>query len=101
MATPLTIEVEVAYALAERQIIVAMEVPAGTTARDAVRRAGLEKEFPDIDAVQCDIGVFGQRVKSDYVLRAGERVEIYRLLEMDPREARRRLAARGETMRRR
>ena len=95
-----TIEIEVAYALPERQIILVMNVPKGTRARDAVRRAGLEHEFPEIDLSGSRIGVFGRSVEDDHVLRAGDRVEIYRPLQMDPREARRRLAARGETMRR-
>lgn len=101
MATqPTTIEVEVAYALPERQIIQSVNVPPGTNARDAVWRAELQKQFHEIDPAHCRIGVFGRSVSDDYVLRAGDRVEIYRPLQIDPREARRRLAARGETMRR-
>ena len=97
---PTKIEIEVAYALPERQVILAVEVPQGARVRDAVQLAGLEKMFPGFDPMRSEIGIFGRRVADEYVLRAGDRVEIYRPLRMDPREARRRLAARGETMRR-
>lgn len=95
-----SIEIEVAYALSERQIILSVNVPPGTNARDAVQRSELHKQFHEIDPVRCNIGVFGRSVSDDYIVRAGDRVEIYRRLQIDPREARRRLAARGETMRR-
>ena len=95
-----TIEIEIAYALSERQTILSLTVPLGTNARDAVLRSDLQKQFNEIDTAHCRIGVFGRSVSDDYVLRPGDRVEIYRPLQIDPREARRLAAARGETMRR-
>jgi putative ubiquitin-RnfH superfamily antitoxin RatB of RatAB toxin-antitoxin module len=50
---------------------------------------------------RCPLGVFGRVVADDYGVQAGDRVEIYRPLEREPREARRELAARGLTMRER
>jgi putative ubiquitin-RnfH superfamily antitoxin RatB of RatAB toxin-antitoxin module len=93
-----TIEVEVAYARPERQLILTVEVPAGTTAIEAARLSGIEEQFPDIELGKNRMGVFGKLCKPDRVLNAGERVEIYRALLADPRAARRELAAAGKSM---
>ncbi len=92
------LKVEVAYAGPDRQLIIPMTVPAGTTAREAVERSGMLDRFPEISLEQNNLGIFGAQVAPDRVLEAGDRVEIYRPLQMDPREARRRLAAQGRTM---
>ena len=62
-------------------------------AEDAIRQSGLLAEFPEIDIAHAVIGIFGQRVALDYVLKAGDRVEIYRPLQAEPQDARRRRAA--------
>jgi putative ubiquitin-RnfH superfamily antitoxin RatB of RatAB toxin-antitoxin module len=93
-----TIEVEVAYARPERQLILTVEVPAGTTAIEAARLSGIEEQFPDIELGKSRMGVFGKLCKADRVLNAGDRVEIYRPLLADPRAARRELAAAGKSM---
>ena len=92
------IEIEVAYARRERQQIVTLNVPAGLSVRQALFQSGLGDEFPEIDISHCPVGVFGREITDDYVIRAGDRLEIYRPLERDPRDARRELAARGLTM---
>lgn len=84
--------VEVAYARPDRQRLVTVELAAGATARDAVRASGLVDEFPEIDMEQAPLGVFGRASTGDTVLRAGDRVEIYRPLQVDPKEARRKRA---------
>lgn len=98
MAGPERIRVEVVYALPARQHLVALELPAGSTALEAVRASGLlERDgAPAMDALQ--LGVFGKPVDAARVLRAGERVEIYRPLKADPKEVRRKLAAEGRSM---
>ena len=98
MAKPNEIEIEIAYARPEVQRVITLHVQAGITARAALLQSGLADEFPQIDAAGCPIGVFGKPVGDDHVLGAGDRLEVYRSLEMEPREARRRLAARGQTM---
>jgi uncharacterized protein len=90
--------VEVAYATPERQLILKLEVPADTTAIEAVRLSGIEEQFPEIEPGKCRIGVFGKLCKDDRPLCAGDRVEIYRPLLVDPRVARRELAAAGRSM---
>lgn len=98
MAVTDTIEVEVAYATPERQLILKVEVPQDTTAAEAIRLSGIEEQFPEIDLGKSRIGIFGKLCKTDRVLRSGDRVEIYRPLLVDPRVARRELAAAGKTM---
>ena len=98
MADAEFIHVEVAYALPDRQLVVAVEVPAGTTAIEAVRLSGIEEQFAGIDLDGNPLGVFGKRVKPGHVLGQGDRVEIYRPLKADPKVVRRELAAMGRTM---
>lgn len=93
-----TIEVEVAYALPERQLILKVEVPLGSTAIEAVRLSGIEEQFPGIALGKNRLGVFGKLCKPERMLQPGDRVEIYRPLIVDPRAARRELAAAGKSM---
>ena len=87
------IEIEVACAWPDQQIIRSLRVPVGTTVRQAVRRSGLAEAFSAMDFESLPLGVFGRVVADSYVPAAGERIEIYRPLQMDPREARRLRAA--------
>jgi putative ubiquitin-RnfH superfamily antitoxin RatB of RatAB toxin-antitoxin module len=89
------VRVEVAYAGPTGQAVVALDVPAGTTVEQAVRASGLPARFPEIDRSRQALGVFGERVSPDRLLEEGDRVEIYRPLIADPKEARRRKAARA------
>lgn len=90
--------VEVAYALPEQQLIVPLEVEQGCTAREAVTRSGLLERFPTIDLETGRIGIFGKLTKLDTVLRAKDRVEIYRPLIADPKAVRKQRAAEGKKM---
>ena len=95
-----TIRVEVAYALPEKQRIVKLDVPSGTTALQAVSMSQLDEVFEEL-VVGPDIklGVWGKAVTGDRVLAAGERVEIYRPLLVDPKEVRKARAARAKAAR--
>jgi len=85
-------KVEVAYALPGRQRVVQLPLLDGMTALDAVQAAGLEREFPEIAGHDLVLGIYGRRVEATQVLKGGDRVEIYRPLKFDPRDARRRAA---------
>lgn len=89
--------VEVVYARPEEQALVEIELAAGATVRDAVRASGLVERFPEIDPDEGPFGIFSRACEPDHVLRAGDRVEIYRPLQVDPKEARRLRAARRKT----
>lgn len=91
---PITIHVEVAYALRERQALVAVEIEEGATIEEAVRRSGILKTFPEIELQRAKVGIFGRPVALDERMREGDRVEIYRPLIADPKEVRRRKAGR-------
>ena len=92
------IAIEVACAEAEQQSVMALEVPAGSTAGEALVLSGIFARHPGIDARDCGVGIFGQEVPRDRILRAGDRVEVLRPLAEDPRERRRRLAREGRSM---
>jgi len=92
-----TIEVEVAFARVDAQLLVSLRVAPGSSALDAVRASGLVAEFPEIDLVAPRLGIFGKAVAVTTVLRAHDRVEIYRPLLADPKEVRRRRAAAGKS----
>ena len=87
------IDIEVAYANPEQQVIVVLKMPEGVTVEHAINASGLLKRFPEIDAVDIKVGIFGCACKLDEQLRQADRVEIYRPLIHDPKEARRQRAA--------
>lgn len=93
------IRVEVACAEAGRQTVVAIEVPAGCTAAEAVARSGIFGLHPGLDPAACRAGIFGHAVSDNRVLAEGDRVEVLRPLPEDPKERRRRLAREGRSMR--
>ncbi len=83
-------KVEVAYATPEKQEIVPVEVKGGATMSEAVTYSGIDRLFPGLDPCQTDMGIFGKVVRdpSTYILREGDRIELYRPLKIDPKEAR-------------
>ncbi len=93
------ITIEVAYALPDKQVLRALEVEEGTTVAEAIGLSGIQDEFPDIDLALNKLGIFGKLAKPEEVLRAGDRVEIYRPLLADPKEIRRQRAKRGKVIR--
>ena len=93
------INVEVAYALEDKQTIMTLDVPEGTTAMEAAKQSGITNKFDDIDLDNAKLGIFAKVVAPTQVLRAGDRVEIYRPLIADPKEVRKARAARAKERR--
>lgn len=91
--------VEVAYARADRQWLLALVVPAGATAADALHASGLLVECPELQVGEPVLGIWSRQVRADTRLVAGDRVEVYRPLVADPKTARRRRAARQRSPR--
>lgn len=87
------ITVEVAYALASEQVIVSIKAPNGITAKQAIQASGILNKYPEIDLAVNKIGIFGKPAKLDALLKDLDRVEIYRPLIADPKEARKQRAA--------
>ena len=88
------LSVEVAYALPDRQVLLALEVEQGTTVREAIERSGLLARCPEIEIKRGNVGIFGRTAQLNAPLEDGDRVEIYRPLIADPKEARRERARR-------
>lgn len=92
------IRVEVTYALPDRQDVVPLTLPAGTTLQQAVEASGLCARYPDIDPAKGKFGIYSKLARPDAVLRDRDRVEIYRPLIADPKEVRKQRAAEGKVM---
>jgi len=92
------IAVEVAYARPDVQRIYALQLSTSATVRDAIEQCDVLREFPEIDLNRHKVGIFGKVAKLDQVLRAGDRVEIYRPLIADPKLVRKQRAAQGLKM---
>lgn len=81
--------IEVVFALPERQVLLAPELPDGATVADAIAMSGIARHFPECNLDELQAGIWGQPVDRERVVRKGDRIELFRALEMDPREARR------------
>lgn len=97
MAEMSFLQVQVCYAAPQLQILKDLQVPPGSTIQDAILASGLAREQPAIDLSVCKVGIFGKQKPLDTVLRAHDRIEIYRPLIADPKQSRRRRAAHKES----
>lgn len=86
------VRVQVCYALPDQSFLVALDLPAGSTLQQAVEASGMLQRWPGIDLDVAKFGIFGKLRPADTVLRDGDRVEVYRPLQADPKESRRRRA---------
>ncbi|MFA9461678.1 RnfH family protein [Thiohalorhabdus methylotrophus] len=89
-------QVSVAYAEPDHQEWVEFEAPEGVTAEQAVRMSGILEKFPHLELEGKKLGIFGKPVKNDQELREGDRVEVYRPLQADPKKARTRKRKQAE-----
>ena len=92
-----TIEIEVVYAAVDRQLLLKVSVPSGSTLRAGLMASGIAAQFPELDLQSCPVGIFGKVIADPdrHVLQAGERIEVYRPLLADPKEVRRLRAAKA------
>lgn len=82
------IQITVAYATIEKQVEIPLQVEESCTVAVAIKRSGILEQFPEIKFAHIKVGVFGKRVTLDSVLQADDRIEIYRPLKIDPKQAR-------------
>ncbi|MSQ60850.1 MAG: RnfH family protein [Betaproteobacteria bacterium] len=87
-------KIEVVYALPEVQHSLVLDLPEETTAGEALRRSALVELYPEI--AQCALGIWGRVAQLNDLLRDGDRMEIYRPLAADPKEARMRRVVRKQ-----
>ena len=91
-----TVRIEVVYAIPQRQVLLAVDVPAACTVAEAIELSGIRQEFPEMVVDPDAVGIFSRKVALDHRLAEGDRVEIYRPLIADPKESRRKRAAAGK-----
>ena len=89
------VNVEVVYAKPEQQVIVTLAMEEGATVEAAIKASGLLELFPEIALSELKAGIFGVACKLDQPIREADRIEIYRPLIHDPKEARRQRALKG------
>jgi putative ubiquitin-RnfH superfamily antitoxin RatB of RatAB toxin-antitoxin module len=92
------LSVEVVYATPDEQVLEQLVVPADATIESVIHRSGLLQRFPEIDLAVNKVGVFGKAAALSAGLNDGDRIEIYRPLIADPKEARKKRAAEGKAM---
>lgn len=90
--------VEVAYALADKQSLLTIEVERGATLKDAIEASGILESFKQIDLTKDRVGIFSKFASLDTILQEKDRVEIYRSLVADPKEVRKERAAMVKVM---
>lgn len=86
------VSVEVVLATPKRQVLIALTVDEGATVADVIAASGIASRFPELTVSDMATGIWGKPVPGDSAVREGDRVELYRPLEIDPREARRQRA---------
>ena len=91
-----SLPVVVCYATAREEFLQPLAVAPGTTIGQAIEASGVLAAFPDINLVTQPVGIFAKKKTLDTVLRAHDRIEIYRPLVADPKDSRRKRAAKKE-----
>lgn len=86
------IRVQVCFAKPDTCILEELNLAAGATVLDAIKKSGIATRAPEIDLTVCRVGIFGKLKSLDTVLRDRDRVEIYRPLLADPKDSRRKRA---------
>ncbi|KTD96336.1 RnfH family protein [Pseudoalteromonas sp. H71] len=90
------INIEVVFALPTTATCLSLEVQPGCTAEQAVIQSGIIEKCPEIDSNALTLGVWNRTVKANYELKDGDRIEIYRPLIADPKDARRKRAEKAK-----
>ena len=93
------ISIEVVYISPTQQFLKSLEVEEGTTVLEGITSSGILVDCPEIDLAEQKLGIYGHFVKQDDVLKESDRIEIYRPLLIDPKEARRQRAEKGKKKR--
>jgi putative ubiquitin-RnfH superfamily antitoxin RatB of RatAB toxin-antitoxin module len=94
-APPESLDIRLVYAPPGRVREFALTLPAGSRVGDAIVASGVLREFPELSIDTLDLGVFNRPCTPEQLLHEGDRVEIYRPLQIDPKAARHlRVAAR-------
>jgi len=93
-----SVSVEVVFAVPERQVLLCVDVPRGSTVAEVIELSGIAAQFPDARLESLPVGIWGRVVARNRLVANGDRVEVYRPLTEDPKRVRRLLALSGKTM---
>ncbi len=91
-----TIQVEVVFALPQRQSLLTVNVPVGSTVQQAIDLSGILRSFAEIDLNENKVGIWSRTVKLEETVKQGDRIEIYRGLIADPKDMRKRRAEKAK-----
>jgi putative ubiquitin-RnfH superfamily antitoxin RatB of RatAB toxin-antitoxin module len=94
--SPRTLSVSLAYVGPSEAVLLSLSVPSGATLKDAIDRSEVLRRCPEIDLGRFKVGIYGKVAPLEQPLEDGDRVEIYRPLIADPKEARKRRADEGK-----
>ncbi len=89
------IEIEVVYGRSDKQVLLALLVPAGSSIEESINLSAINMHFPEIKISDAKVGIFSRVETLDYIVQAGDRIEIYRPLLVDPKEVRKKRAAKA------
>ena len=92
-----SVAISLVYALADRQHVVKLSVPPGTTVAQAVELSKVREQFSDLGTAPLNCAIYGRIVALTHIVAAGDRIEILRPLLIDPKENRRQLAAKNKS----
>jgi putative ubiquitin-RnfH superfamily antitoxin RatB of RatAB toxin-antitoxin module len=92
------LRIEIVLAMPERQFLQGLSVPQGTSIADAVKMSRVAEVFPELDIAALSFGIWGNVVGRTCNVRDGDRIEVYRPLPVNPRDARRQIAVEGGFM---
>jgi len=92
-----SIRIEVAYAMPDKQVLLEVTVPEGSTVGDGIELSAIRADFPDMEINPASVGIFSRKVALSDVLQEGDRIEIYRPLIVDPKELRRQRARKPDS----
>ena len=87
------IRIEIAYACAQEAELISLNVKVGTTVMEAIELSSIQSKYPCIDFSINKTGIYGRQCLDGTMLKEGDRVEIYRPLQVDPKKNRRRRAS--------
>ncbi|HEY7866161.1 MAG TPA: RnfH family protein [Psychromonas sp.] len=87
------IEIEVVYGRPDKQVLLSLSVPVGSTLEECIKLSGITTYFPEIIPSEAVVGIFSRPDKLSSIVKAGDRIEIYRPLTADPKEMRKLRAA--------
>ena len=88
------LSVQVCHALPDRIFLRDLRVKPGTSVQQAIVDSGLLEQMPGLDLAELKVGIHGKQKSLEVTVRDGDRIEVYRPLIADPKDARRRRAVR-------